>query len=115
MHMYNEGDRRASFAAVRARHPSALPACRAFYGGQAKIYLSRRHGALRVDLVDVRWTELTDGESPETTATYNDTHVTDIVEVGGAADTGADTCHEVKAKAVTTATHLPAWLVGKDG
>ena len=56
-----------------------------------------------------------DKESPETTATYNDTHVTDIVEVGGAADTGADTCHEVKVKAVTTATHLPAWLVGKDG
>ena len=47
-----------------------------------------------------------DKESPDTTAMYNDTHVTDIVEVGGAADTGADTCHEVKVKAVTTATHL---------
>ena len=34
---------------------------------------------------------------------------------GRRGDTGADTCHEVKAKAVTTATHLPAWLVGKDG
>ena len=46
-----------------------------------------------------------DKESPDTTAMYNDTHVTDIVEVGGEPHTGGDVCHEVKVKAVTTAGH----------